>query len=126
MNAISLSSEIPLSVPNNFQKRGCQFYVKHGLKWFGIVLITLVILGVGFQTVATEADKRNFSPRGQFYIVNGHPIHMVCMGEGDPTVILHAGLSADSSWWYRVQTQLAQHTRVCAYRSSRTGVERTF
>ena len=97
------------------RKRGCLFYVKRLLKWFGIVLVMLVLLGVAYQTVATEIDKRTYSPRGQLYTVNGHQMHMVCMGEGSPTVILQAGGGAESLWWYWVQNQLAEHTRVCAY-----------
>jgi pimeloyl-ACP methyl ester carboxylesterase len=42
-------------------------------------------------------------------------MHMICMGEGTPTVILQAGATAESLWWYWVQSQLAEHTRVCAY-----------
>ena len=97
------------------RKGGCLQYVKRGLKWFGIALITLVMIGVSYQAVATVLDNRRFSPRGQFYAVNGHQMHMLCMGAGSPTVILQAGLSADSTWWNRVQTQLARRTRVCAY-----------
>lgn len=97
------------------RKGGCLAHVKRGLKWFGIILIALLVIGVSYQTIATEQDKRAFSPRGQFYAVNGHQMHMVCMGQGNPTVILQAGLTADSNWWNRVQTQLARRTRVCAY-----------
>jgi hypothetical protein len=101
--------------PNHERKRGCFFYVKRGLKWFGIVLVTLVLLGVAYQTIAIELDKRNYAPRGQLYTVNGHQMHMVCMGEGSPVVVLQAGGLADSLWWYRVQNQLAEHTRVCTF-----------
>lgn len=97
------------------QKRGCLFYVKRGLKWLGIVLIALVVLGVAYQIIATEIDKRTYSPHGQLYIVKGHQMHIVCMGEGSPTVILQSGATAESLWWYWVQNQLAKHTRVCAY-----------
>ncbi len=68
-----------------------------------------------YQAVAVELDKRNYAPRGQLYSVNGHQMHMVCTGEGSPTVILQAGAIAESLWWYRVQNQLAEHTQVCAY-----------
>jgi pimeloyl-ACP methyl ester carboxylesterase len=96
-------------------KRGCLFYLGRGLLGFVIVVAALVILGVAFQTIATEQDKRTYSPRGELYDVNGHQMHIVCKGEGSPAVILQAGLSAESLWWYRVQEQLAQHTKVCAY-----------
>jgi pimeloyl-ACP methyl ester carboxylesterase len=96
-------------------RRGCLWYVKRSLKWFGIVLIALVVLGMAYQIIATEIDKRTYSPHGQLYTVNGHQMHLVCTGEGSPTVILQAGGTADSTWWYWVQNQLAAHTRVCAF-----------
>jgi pimeloyl-ACP methyl ester carboxylesterase len=74
-----------------------------------------MLLGAAYQTSAAETDKRTCSPRGQLYTVNGHQMHLGCMGEGSPAVILQSGATAESLWWYRVQNQLAQHTRVCAY-----------
>ena len=115
MSTVTSASETPVQAQNEKRKRGCLFYIGRGLKWFGIILITLIVLGVAYQTIATELDKRNYSRRGQLYTVNGHQMHMVCMGEGSPTVILQGGASADALWWYRVQTQLAEHTQVCAY-----------
>jgi pimeloyl-ACP methyl ester carboxylesterase len=70
---------------------------------------------VAYQTIATEIDKRTYSPRGQLYTVNGRQMHIVCIGEGSPAVILQSGATAESLWWYQVQHQLAKHTRVCAY-----------
>lgn len=97
------------------RNRGCLFLLTRGLKWLGIILIILIIAGVIFQQVASEADKQAYSPRGQLYTVNGHQMHLYCTGEGSPTVVLEAGGYADSLWWYHVQAQLAEHTRVCAY-----------
>jgi pimeloyl-ACP methyl ester carboxylesterase len=96
-------------------RRGCLFYVKRGLIGFGLVLIALVVLGVVFQALAVQLDKQNYPPPGQLYAVNGHSMHIICKGEGNPTVILQAGGAADSTWWYWVQNQLAEHTRVCAF-----------
>jgi pimeloyl-ACP methyl ester carboxylesterase len=97
------------------QRRGCLFYAKRGLIGFGIAVIALVVLGVAYQAIATEVDKRTYAPRGQLYNVNGHQMHLVCKGEGSPAVILQAGGVAESLWWYRVQNQLAEHARVCAF-----------
>jgi pimeloyl-ACP methyl ester carboxylesterase len=96
-------------------RRGCLFYVKRGLKWLGIVLIALVVLGVICQLIATEADRRAYAPPGQLYTVDGHQMHIVCTGEGSPTVILEAGGGHFSATWARVQPMVAQSTRVCAY-----------
>jgi pimeloyl-ACP methyl ester carboxylesterase len=97
------------------RKRGCLFYVKRTLKWFGIVLVLLIVIGVAYQTIGTEQDKGKYAPRGQLYSVNGHQMHMVCIGDGSPAVILQAGGLADSTWWYWIQNQLASHTQVCAF-----------
>jgi pimeloyl-ACP methyl ester carboxylesterase len=115
MSTVASANETPVEVQSDQRKRGCLFYVKRTLKWFGIALAALVLLGVGYQTIATELDKRSYAPRGELHTVNGHQMHIVCMGEGNQTVVLQAGFSAESLWWYRVQNQLAEHTRVCAY-----------
>jgi len=115
MSTVTSASETAKQPQSEPRKRGCLFSVKRGLKWFGIILVTLVLLGVVYQTIATELDKRAYAPRGQLYSVNGHPMHLLCMGEGSPAVILQAGAVAESLWWHRVQNQMAEHTQVCAF-----------
>ncbi|MBX3084667.1 MAG: alpha/beta hydrolase [Anaerolineae bacterium] len=111
---MSVTSQNEMST-QPMRRRGCFFYLKRATLGFSLVLIALVLLGVGYQTVASELDKRSYAPRGQIYTVNGHQMHLVCNGSGSPAVILQAGASAESLWWYRVQQQLAPHTQVCAY-----------
>ena len=82
------------------RRRGCLFVLGRGLKWVGTILLVLVPLGVVYQTLATEADKTAYAPRGQLYSVNGRQMHLVCIGEGSPTVVLQAGGLAESLWWY--------------------------
>ncbi|MCL4247997.1 MAG: alpha/beta hydrolase [Anaerolineae bacterium] len=115
MGVLASTSHTGEYVTGDVRKRGCLFYVKRGLKWLAIILVVLVLLGVGYQTLATELDRRNFTPRGQLYSVNGHQMHIVCAGEGSPAVILQAGSLAESTWWYRVQAELAARTQVCAF-----------
>jgi pimeloyl-ACP methyl ester carboxylesterase len=47
--------------------------------------------------------------------VGTHSLHINCLGEGTPTVILEAANLGMSAHWVRVQQQLAKTTRVCAY-----------
>lgn len=110
-----ISSRTTTRADISSHKRGCLVYIKRGLIGFGLALITLAVLGMAFQALAVQLDKQNYPPRGQLYSVNGHAMHIVCLGEGSPTVILQAGGAADSTWWYWVQHQLAAHTRVCAF-----------
>ncbi|MBK8023060.1 MAG: alpha/beta hydrolase [Chloroflexi bacterium] len=97
------------------RRRGCLFSVGRGILVLVALVAVLVLLGVAYQAIASGSDKAAFTPRGQLYPVNGHPMHMVCMGEGSPAIVLEAGAAAESLWWIRVQTQLAEHTKVCAY-----------
>jgi pimeloyl-ACP methyl ester carboxylesterase len=48
-------------------------------------------------------------------IGGGRSLYMVCVGSGSPTVVLEAGLGADTHSWQDVQPQLGRSTRTCAY-----------
>lgn len=115
MSAFPATPETSEQLTPKPRRRGCLFYAMRVLKWFVIIMVVLVALGVIYQMAATEADKGRYTPRGQFYTVNGRQMHLVCKGEGSPAVILEAGGGADSLWWYQVQNQLAEDTQVCAY-----------
>lgn len=115
MNTTTESTATNSHTPVARPRRGCLFYVKRGLKWFGIALIALVVLGVIYQAIATETDRRAYLPSGQLYTVDGHQMHMICTGEGNPTVILEAGGGHFSAAWAWVQVAVAQSTRVYAY-----------
>lgn len=46
---------------------------------------------------------------------DGRMIHLVCMGQGRPTVILTAGAGGWSIAWNKVQAAVAAHARTCAW-----------
>jgi pimeloyl-ACP methyl ester carboxylesterase len=48
-------------------------------------------------------------------LLDGRTIHLVCMGQGSPTVILLAGISDWSIAWNQVQPSVGAKTRVCAW-----------
>jgi pimeloyl-ACP methyl ester carboxylesterase len=47
--------------------------------------------------------------------VGGYRLHVKCMGDGSPTVILESGLPGAVPVWGWVQPEVARLTRVCAY-----------
>jgi pimeloyl-ACP methyl ester carboxylesterase len=107
---------VPLAaIPQNQHRRRTFFRVRRGLKWLCIGLALLLTFGFAYQRIGTAIDEGNYAPRGQLYTINNRQMHIHCQGEGSPVVILEAGGAADSLWWYWVQQQLAEHTRVCAY-----------
>lgn len=54
-------------------------------------------------------------PPGRIVDIGGRSLHLYCVGKGNPTVVLEAGLGDSSLAWTLVQPQLATFTRVCSY-----------
>ena len=95
--------------------RGLRSWIRRGLVWTIAGLLAFAIIGAIYQVVATQIDQRTYSPPGEIVDVNGHLMHINCIGEGSPTVILETANLGMSAHWVRVQQQLAQTTQVCAY-----------
>ena len=73
------------------------------------------------QIAATPAQKappynvnRYLHPQ-RLVDIGGRRLNIICTGTGSPTVILEAGLVADSSAWRDVQPAVSRTTRVCSY-----------
>ena len=52
---------------------------------------------------------------GLMVLVGEHRLHLNCAGQGEPAVVMDAGLGGTSLDWVRVQPELARYTRVCTY-----------
>jgi pimeloyl-ACP methyl ester carboxylesterase len=88
----------------------------------GLAVTLIVVCGTRgiYQAVATAVDRRTYPPPGQLIDIGGYRLHISCIGQGSPTVILESGLQATSSLWGWAQPNVAGTTRVCAY--DRAGV----
>lgn len=115
MNAVGLANETRKSAESSSQRRGCLFYIKRGLLGLVVVLVALPVLGIVYQAAATESDKRTYPAPGQRIDIGGYSLHLYCVGQGSPTVVLDAGGGFTSSSWAWVQPEIARSTRVCAY-----------
>jgi pimeloyl-ACP methyl ester carboxylesterase len=85
------------------------------LLWLVVALLVLAVIGAIYQAIATQLDERAYPPPGELVDVDGHRLHINCVGQGSPTVILEAANLGMSAHWVRVQQQVADTTRVCAY-----------
>ena len=86
--------------------------------WLIAGIFVLGTLGAIYQVLATKADQQNYPAPGQLVDIGGYRLHVYCMGEnqdGSPTVILEQGAGGITAAWVRVQPELAEMTRVCAY-----------
>jgi pimeloyl-ACP methyl ester carboxylesterase len=75
--------------------------------------VTTLIVALA-QTVSPPA------PPGRMVEIDGRKLHIDCIGQGSPTVVLEAGLGDSSLVWSLVQPKLAAITRVCSYDRSGT------
>ena len=89
-------------------------------RWLeGVPLSLLALLAIaaagtsGVNAILLAVDRSHVP--GQFYQVNGHTMRIDCMGSGEPTIVLDAGLGNDGFIWGGVQPELAKTTRVCSY-----------
>jgi pimeloyl-ACP methyl ester carboxylesterase len=55
------------------------------------------------------------SAPGTLVDVGGYNLHLYCMGEGSPTVIIETGLTVQALSWKSAQTAMSEFTRVCTY-----------
>ncbi len=67
--------------------------------------------GVGQDAQSPQAP----AAPGKLVDIGGHRLHLLCSGEGEPTVILESGLGAYSVDWGLVQPLVGKFTRVCSY-----------
>lgn len=100
---------------STWQRHGWRFYLKRGLLALAILLVALPILGFGYETIASAVEVRQFPAPGKLVVVDGHQMHINCIGEGSPTVVMDAGLGSWSLDWSAVQPDIATFTRVCSY-----------
>jgi pimeloyl-ACP methyl ester carboxylesterase len=90
-------------------------FLKRALIRVFLLGVVLALAGMIYQTAATEADQRKYPPPGILVNVDGYKMHIYCMGEGSPTVILEAANMGTVSNWAWIQPEVAKATRVCAY-----------
>ena len=86
-----------------------------------IFLSIVLISGIIYQTAASEADQRNYPPPGNLVNVDGYKMHIYCMGEGSPAVILDSANMGTVSNWAWIQPEIAKTNRVCAYDRADSG-----
>jgi pimeloyl-ACP methyl ester carboxylesterase len=106
---------ISLSVMSSSTARRLMRRIGMALLGLLVVLLALAVLGAIYQAIATELAERAYPPPGEMVDVGGYSLHINCVGQGSPTVILDAGSGLFSAQWVRVQRQVSDTARVCSY-----------
>jgi pimeloyl-ACP methyl ester carboxylesterase len=79
-----------------------------------VALLLLLVFSARSQTPGPS----NPPPPGTLVDVGGYRVHLYCIGQGTPTVIIVGG--AFSFDWQLVQSEVAKFTRVCTFDPSGT------
>jgi pimeloyl-ACP methyl ester carboxylesterase len=95
--------------------RGLSGWVRPILLALLILVATLAGAGLIYQWISTRSDHQAFPPPGQLVDIGGYRLHVNCMGEGSPTLILDASGGNSSANWGLVQPDVAGSMRVCVY-----------
>lgn len=97
------------------KRRGCLGCLGRGLIGLLVLLVVSMIAGTIYQSVASANDLKKYPPPGELYDVGEYRLHLYCIGEGSPTVILEAGAGNPALGWTFVQEEAAGFTRICSY-----------
>lgn len=79
------------------------------------LVLFLLIAGAAYQAIGGARDAHRYPPPGQMVDVGSHRLHLYCLGQGSPTVVMDAGLPGTSIGWRLVQPEVAKFTKVCSY-----------
>ena len=79
------------------------------------IVVFLLLAGATYQGAATALERRQFPHPGRLVDVGGRQLHIYCIGQGSPTVVLEAPAAGMSAAWGWVQPDVGRHTRTCSY-----------
>ena len=82
------------------------------MRWLAASVMLIFLLT---DLSAAPLDTDAYPAPGSQIWVGQHRLHIYCIGEGAPAVVLDAGLGGSSLDWTKVQPEVAKFTRVCSY-----------
>jgi hypothetical protein len=102
--------------------QGWPFWARRILWGLALAPIALGCIGAIYQAVATEIDQRQYPPPGELVDLGGYKLHLYCIGDSGPTVILDALFPGTVSNWVWVQPAIAKTTQAALSTNSLTRV----
>ncbi|MCZ6504998.1 MAG: alpha/beta hydrolase [Actinobacteria bacterium] len=79
------------------------------------LVVQALIVGFIYQNRSQASAEAKFPAPGELWDVGGRSLHLICSGEGSPTVILEAGGGSSSVQWWALDDEIAEFSRVCMY-----------
>lgn len=83
---------------------------------FLLFFVTVLSLSMAVQAspdTAYNAVKKPYP--GKLINIGSHRLHINCLGEGSPAIIIDSGIGGFSLEWSKVQNKLSNNFKVCSY-----------
>ena len=90
-------------------------WVRRILGGLVVLIVVLVVVGTIYQAIGAVIDARKYPPPGKLVDVGGYRLHINCVGQGNPTVVMDTMGGGWSVYWSLVQPEVATFTQVCTY-----------
>lgn len=80
-----------------------------------LAIAALLLAGFAYEWIAETRDAAAYPPPGQLIAVDGHRLHIHCIGTEGPTVVVEQGVGGPSILWQPVAREIAKFARLCLY-----------
>lgn len=98
------------------------FRTKRAVAWtWAAVLVAIPIAGLVYEAWADGTAMLELMPPGTLVDVGGRRLHLLCIGEGEPTVIVEGAGFQHALSSARLRERLASRATVCSYDRAGTG-----
>jgi pimeloyl-ACP methyl ester carboxylesterase len=92
-----------------------QSWLNRALRVLITIITALLFAGFLYENISETRERRFHPMPGELVDVGGYKMHIDCIGQGSPTVILDAGLGDSFISWSKVQPRIAKFARACSY-----------
>src|SRR5688572_11199727 len=82
-----------------------------------IAASAIALLGAGaiYQSISVRREATLFPPPGQLVDIGGRRLHLICLGDGTPTVIFEASGFGNALSSTAARIDISKRVRVCSY-----------
>jgi pimeloyl-ACP methyl ester carboxylesterase/protein-S-isoprenylcysteine O-methyltransferase Ste14 len=88
--------------------------------WLALIVL-IPVTGLVYEAYADGTASLEFTPPGTLVDIGGRRLHLLCIGDGEPTVIFEASSFGSAVSSARARERVASRTRVCSYDRSGMG-----
>ena len=80
-----------------------------------MAIVLLAFGGLVYEAYADAEATREFPPPGMLVDVGGRRLHLLCIGNGSPTVLFEPSGFGNATSGLRARERISANTRVCSY-----------